>query len=176
MIQALLVGNVLKDADAPNGVRTDFFGTRLDIQLKFTHERSETRFQEVLFLLIMKIKGGSSNIGPLGNIGNGDLFVASFNDELKQRLTKHLTRSLNTPIKGSLLFVQRASCRVEDTRPGFRQRTLWGEMRSLIHVTHLSLNRQFHVFCSTIHKKAAKACVLPSFSGMLPPTNRHSVQ
>src|SRR5947209_323314 len=124
VIQALSLFNVLKDANAPNGVWTDFFGTWLDIQLEFTHERSETRFQELLFLLVMKIKGASSNIGPLGNIGNGDLLVASFNDELKQRFTKHLTRSLNTPIKGSHLSIQRVSCRLEDTGFGFEHRTL----------------------------------------------------
>jgi hypothetical protein len=115
LIQALSLRDVLEDADAPNGVWTDFFGTRLDLQMEFSHERSETRFQKILFLLVMKIKGGSSDIGPLGNLSNRDLLVASFNDELKQRLTKQLARSLNTPIKWVIMFIQSASRRLDET-------------------------------------------------------------
>jgi len=154
LIQELSLCNVLEDANAPNVVRTDFFGTRLDIQLEFTHERFETRFQEFLFLLLMKIKGGSCNIGPLGNIGYRDLIVASFDDELKQRLTKQLARSLNTPINGGIVSIQHASCRVEETGFGSVLGIFCRGVGSLIHFVPLSLNRQFYLFCSRNHEKA----------------------
>ncbi|GCE15439.1 hypothetical protein KTT_52980 [Tengunoibacter tsumagoiensis] len=73
----------MKHTDAAGTIETRFFFVRLNLLPQLVNERFDTGFQQLLFVSVVQVKRGPSEIRLLRNVLDRDSLVPTFNDQGK---------------------------------------------------------------------------------------------